>query len=488
MLKTVSRKNDLAIENAYQAELRGDYREGLEFLRFFWDFNQPHTEPDKEFEKHEYADLLLRVGALYGFFGNSKPQAQEISKNLLTVAYQLFDSDIITDKCASCSNYMALTYLRMGATNEASLWLMNALVYDLEEDHPFRLHSHIVQSLIDTANSEFEKSLKSLQRVAYLFEQTSSVYLKACFYTNLAIVQKELNRYPESLSNFERAVNYFSKLNNRRYLSYIENNLALVHKNLSNFDEAFFHAEKSLRVCESLNDYRQMGCVYDTFAQIALSAENYQLAVNYSDKAIKTLNQTENYGFMVEARETKIRSLIKLKNLKDALLTFGDGLEIARSQTSPEIVSGFTERVSKMFEERTVLKIYQESGLFSSTEILELNYPENYQPPTSVIGIEVMSNRLQSFGLAKGCLAIVEEDSAVKNGDLISIFVPQTGSRVLGALCFFEDMILLEFDENSTPISFMRDEIKLIGKVIGYCNLLPDADGKVFVKVLEKEI
>src|SRR4051812_41062973 len=79
------------LETAKQAELTGNYEQGLADLAFFWDYENPHLLPSiDDYKPEDFADLLKACGILYGFWGISQKDVQEVSKDFLTECQKIY--------------------------------------------------------------------------------------------------------------------------------------------------------------------------------------------------------------------------------------------------------------------------------------------------------------------------------------------------------------------------------------------------------------
>src|SRR5690606_37257817 len=104
------------------------------------------------------ADIYLRCGSIWGFYGHSRriDNAQELSKDLITRALDIFSEIDDPEKSAECENYIGLGYWRTGEFNEAEIWISSALGHDISDRSETRLFSHILKGLVLLGKSDYQ--------------------------------------------------------------------------------------------------------------------------------------------------------------------------------------------------------------------------------------------------------------------------------------------------------------------------------------------
>jgi tetratricopeptide (TPR) repeat protein len=148
------------LSEAQSAESKGQYEKAFQSLAPFWD-GYSQFPGAIGLSDAESAELFLRFGGIVGFLGNSQKisNSQEISKNLLTQARRKFISLANFEKIAECENYLAMAYARTGELTEAFDWLNESLSRNLPENHPARINSYVIETLLDIEGGKYEKVL-----------------------------------------------------------------------------------------------------------------------------------------------------------------------------------------------------------------------------------------------------------------------------------------------------------------------------------------
>ncbi len=485
MLKLAPFKEILKVSK--EAELTGNYETGLNHLAFFWDYQSPDKLPSiDDYELEEFAYLFKSCGILYGFWGVSQKNVQEISKDILSECRTIFLSLNKKDEAISCANYLALAYFRMGALDEARIWLDEALQV-LPNDHIVKLHALTVELLINIKEQRSQQVIETSQRVFHLFNQPGNDYLSANFLTYLGIAYKLEGAYQIAAKYTQTACRLWAKINHYQYLSYAENNLACLFRAMGDIDNAFQHASKALGIAEKISDIRQIGGIYDTHALICFDLKQFDIALYYAEKAIEALQKTDNYLYLIEYMETKVRILLEMGKYSEAVLLCAEAIEIARQYLNPAATSQLTKTVHDFIADTTVVKIFRESRLVSGYDKYKLcfeNLPEKINRPLSCV--EIHSSRYQYVGIEKGCLAVIQPIEC-SDGDFAAIRNKNTNECFLGFINIQSDNFKVNVNRKLAELELCKIDFEVIGKVVGYCDEPVTGEYKLKVKPLRIE-
>ncbi|MBS1797967.1 MAG: tetratricopeptide repeat protein [Acidobacteria bacterium] len=304
----------------------------------------------------ESADVFLRFGGVIGFLGNTQKirGSQEISKNLLTQARQRFLTLGRTEKAAEAENYLALAYSRTGEYTEAVDWLTESFEKKIAENHPTRLYSYIIETLLDIETEKYDRVLARGARLDELFRSTADNLLCGCFYNHIAIAHKNLGHKNAALENLKAARTFFQKADHQIYFGAAENNLAQLFHKVGNFEEAHLAAKKARMIFEKIGDRVREGFSLETRAQIFSAEGKYEQALKYIDAAIEMLEGGESYRKLVDSYRTKIGILLRLERLSESLMVMTAAHNLAALYISPdlsrEIIEGTSELIRAHFE------------------------------------------------------------------------------------------------------------------------------------------
>lgn len=344
----------IALSEAQTAEEKGQYEKAFELLSEYWDkYSQfPNAVGLSE---EESSELFLRFGGIIGFLGNSQKisNSQEISRNLLTQARQRFVSQANLDKASECENYLALAYSRTGEINEAFDWLNEALSRNLPENQPARINSYVIETLLDIQGEKYEKVLRRCAELKQTFEKNATDLHNGSFYNNLAIAYKNSGERDEALKYLKVARDFFLKANHKIYYGAAENNLAQLCHKVGQFEEAHLCAERARKIFEEIGDKMREGYSLETRAQIFAAQGKYDKALGYVNDAIELLEGGESYRNLVESYRTKIKILLGLSRLTEALTVMTAAHNIAALYISQELSREIIESVAALIQERS---------------------------------------------------------------------------------------------------------------------------------------
>lgn len=341
------------LSEAQAAESKGQYEKAFQYLAPFWD-GYSQFPSAIGLSDAESAELFLRFGSIVGFLGNSQKisNSQEISKNLLSQARRKFISLVNFEKVAECENHLAMTYQRTGELTEAFDWLKESYSRNLPGNHPIRINSYVVESVLDIEGGKYEKVLQRCEELRELFENFASDSDKGAFHNNLAIAHKNLGNTNEALNQLKLARSFLQKANHESYYGATENNLAqLLHK-VGNFEEAHVCARNAIKIFEKIGDKMREGYSLETRAQIFAAQSKFEKALKFVDAAIELLEGGESYRNLVQSYRTKIKILLGLDRLAEALTVMTAAHNLAALYISQELSKEIIEGVAVLIQEK----------------------------------------------------------------------------------------------------------------------------------------
>ena len=335
------------------AEEKGQYDKAFQYLSPYWD-NYSQFPNAIGLSVEASAELFLRFGGIIGYLGNTQriSNSQEISKNLLTNARQRFISLSNPEKIAECENYLALAYARTGEFTEAFDWLNESLSRNLPENHPTRINSYVIETLIDMDSGKYERILRRAGELAATFENHATDLHNGCFHNHLAIAHKNLGNNDEALKYLKLARDFFQRANHEIYYGATENNLAQLCHKLGHFEEAHLFAQKARKIFEQIGDKMREGYSLETRAQIFAAEGKFEKALKFVNEAIELLEGGESYRNLVESYRTKIKILLGLNRLTEALTVMTAAHNIAALYISQEFSREIIESVATLIQEK----------------------------------------------------------------------------------------------------------------------------------------
>lgn len=336
-----------------EAEMNGDYSRAYQLLSVFWnDFRmQPNTT---ELSDDLVAEVFLRCGSIAGYLGRSRKlsEAQEISRNLLAEAKHKFLQLESETKIAECDNYLALTYERIGDVKNARDCLNRAFSRDIPVNHSTRLYSHIIDTLLNLAEKNYENIVQNCILLENLFQNCCNKIYQGCFYNNYGLALKNLERINEALDKFLTARHFFFEAGHHQYCGLLENNIAHLYIAKKQFKEAHNFADKAENTFKLVGDFCRQGYSLDTQASVFLAEENYEKALEYAEKGIRFLQNGENLMFLLETLKTKIKALTYINKHSEALECVAKAGQVAK-QIDAEIEMKFLAEIEVFLDEHS---------------------------------------------------------------------------------------------------------------------------------------
>ncbi len=462
----------------------GRYEDALNEVKEFWD--DLNTTPDVEFfEPQTAAEMLLRCGSLLGFFGHIKqlPGSQDNSKDILTNARNRFIILNNNEKAAECENYLALNYWRTGEVKEAEIWLEESFSRELLNHSKTKLYSIIIKCLVFLSNEKFEDIIETLDELESDFLSYGDYRLKGDYYNNFGIALNELGNYSKALRYFELARLFFHKAQHKVYLGTVENNLAQLNKLEKRFSKAHTSIDNATKIFKQIKDKTREGFSLDTKAQIFLAEGKFNQALQSAERAIAILKKSENSGYLVETLMTKSKILLYLDDFPSAVLSLFEAVKIAEQQSGESAAKKLAQNFELNLQEKNA-QIKEQSILqeHPEAEKFELILPNELAHYTDIQGVKISNSHLESVGLHQGLTAIVAKET-IKRGDLIAISEKETNEINCGFYDSDFGIVCLE-GMDSEPQLFDENEIEIIGKIIGVCDLENVSGGKIQVSPL----
>lgn len=337
------------INQVVEAELIGDYSRAYQLLAVFWsDFR---IKPDiRELPADVVGEIYLRCGSIAGYLGRSKhlSNAQEISRNLLSEAKEIFARIESEAKIAECENYLALSFERTGDVTNARHFLQAAFAANISMNHPIRLYSHIIDSLLKISEKRFDEIVSSSVILENLFEQCENNIYKGCFYNHFGLALKNTGKTDDALDKYLNARYFFFEAGHHQYCGALENNIANLYIAEKLFKQAHDFAQKAENSFKLVGDYSRQGFALDTRANIFMFENDFEKALEFSDKAIKLLQNGENLNFLTEAFLTKIKILKNLGRETEALEISEKAKETV-GKIDGQIEKNFAEEIDRVF-------------------------------------------------------------------------------------------------------------------------------------------
>lgn len=462
----------------------GRYDEALAELREIWE--DTTTVPEtSDFDPPVAAEIILRCGSLIGFLGHNRqlPNAQERSKNLLTEAHRRFLVINDLEKIVECENYLALAYWRTGELAEARTWIETALGRRLPETSPALMYAAVTKSLILLSAGCSDAVIRELEHRRPMFRDHADDFLKGVFHSNLAVALKNLDEMSGALHNLKLARHFHLRSGHRIYLGIVENNLAQIHKTRGDFVRAHRAVNTAIDIFQKIRDRTREGFSLDTQAQIFFAEKKYVEALKTVDRALMFLEKSENAAYLAETYLTKTRILIALDDITSATMCLFDAVQLAKTHVGEKTARNMVREFEVAVRRQVAPPAPSSAEGKPAGGKLELVLPPSLAHYKEYQAVRIKNRHLEKIGLKPDSLAIVV-DREIKRGDLVAISEIKNGSVICGFYDSDFGLVCLE-GINSAPQLLNESEVKILGKIIGVCEMEKTPNGKLKVRPIK---
>src|SRR6185369_17185871 len=139
------------------------------------------------------------------------------------------------------------------------------------------------------------------------------------------------------LENLKLARKFFQNANHEIYYGSTENNLAQLFHKIGHFEEAHICAQNAANIFEQIGDKMREGYTLETRAQIFAAEGKFDQALKFVNSAIEMLEGGESYRKLVESYRTKVKILLQLNSLPEALMVMIAAHNIAALYISQDL-------------------------------------------------------------------------------------------------------------------------------------------------------
>lgn len=469
------------VQNLTELERKGLYNDAFEKIAEVWtDFtNVPDVD---DFEPHLAAEFLLRCGSLIGFIGQTKQvkNSQEQSKNILTIARERFLNLYDFEKAAECCNYLTIAYLRIGEFLEARVWLDQAFSDNTSTVNDAYAYSLVLESLVLQEEGKNEEVIQKYENLEDFFIKRADYFYLGCFYNNFGVSYKKLGNIKKSIEKYELAKYYHHKSEHQIYLGTIENNLTNLYKQERRFTNAHQSVDSAINIFRAIKDRTREGFAYDTKASVYIEEKKYEEALETIERSLLILEKGENKGYLVESYQTKVSIFVEMDLIPEALEVLFEAFRIAKEFISEDFAKKLLNNFDEKLREKTSARL---DNIFDEKDVHDENYELIFHKSIKVKGefngVKIKNNFLENYGLKKGVLAITAKDK-IKKGDLVAVLEKENDLVVCGFYDYEFGVVCLD-NKKDEPHLYNEDEINILGKIIGYCEINERTTGKILV-------
>ena len=219
-----------------------------------------------------------------------------------------------------------------------------------------RLYSYIIDGLLNIDKKKYDEIVVKSQTLESSFEKFADDFLKGCFNNQIGIAYKNLGMKYSALKHLKLAREYFQAVDHKVYCGVTENNLAQFFHSEGNFVEAHNSAKNAKKIFEQLGDKTREGFSLETRAQVFCAEGKFDKALKAINEAIELLEKGESYRNLVDSYRTKIKILVELNKISDALTVMTAAHNLASLHISQELGLEIIGNTAALIQERFVKK------------------------------------------------------------------------------------------------------------------------------------
>lgn len=335
----LSQRAELSCRVAKQFEKTGEYEAAREALIEFWPAGD--QEPKLEgLEDALKADILLRVGALAGWLGQTDQMVggQETAKDFITQSLDIFENIGRTEKAAEARGDLALCYWREGSYDEARITLANALEVVDDQNYELKAILLIRAGIVEVWAQRLNEAVRFYDEAIPFVEQTQDHALKGSFHFEYGLVLRRLSA-PENREDYlDRALIeyaasgfHYEQAGNVHALARVELNLGYLFYTIQRYKEAHRHLDNARHLFLRLRDKGTAAQVDDTRARTLLAEGHIVEAERVARSAVRVLEKGDQQALLAEALTTQGVALARLGNHPRSKVLLDRAIEVAET-------------------------------------------------------------------------------------------------------------------------------------------------------------
>jgi tetratricopeptide (TPR) repeat protein len=287
----------------------GQYETAREALGELWRGVGRRPEVEK-LRRLTAAEVLLQCGVLSGWLGGAQhiSGAQEKANDLIFEALRMFKAERKHAKEAEAKYELGMCYFRLGAYDDARVFLDKALsTLKAEENIDLRAKTLIRQTIIEVWTGRYHDAWNILEKAEEFFEACSDALKgrwhgqKGLVLQRLALTEKRMDYADRAIMEFTAAIYHLEQSKHERYCGTALNNLAMLLYQLSRYSEAHEHLDRAQLIFERVKDTGFLAYVNETRARVFMAEHQYEQANRIIASAIQTLEKSNEYAMLADA-------------------------------------------------------------------------------------------------------------------------------------------------------------------------------------------
>lgn len=255
------------------------------------------------------AEVILQCGVLSGWLGSIQhiSDSQENAKDLIFEALRMFQAQRQQAKVSEAQYEMSRCYFRLGAYDDARLFLDKALDRLGEKDAELKAKIFIRQSIIEIWTGRYHDAWNVLERAREFFEASNDA-LKGKWHGQRGLVLRRLSTAEHRVDYADRAIieytaaiYHYEQAGHERYCGNNLNNLAFLLYKLGRYNEAHESLDRAQAIFERHKDTGDLAHVNETRARVLVAERRYTEANQLIAGVIQMFEKGNEYGRLADA-------------------------------------------------------------------------------------------------------------------------------------------------------------------------------------------
>jgi len=286
----------------------GQYEVAREALGELWQ-GVGHRPRVEKLKPCTAAEVLLQCGVLSGWIGGAQPisGAQERAKDLIFEALRMFKTQGQQAKVSEAKYELSKCYFRLGAYDDARVFLEQAIKGLGEKDSDLKAKIYIRQAVFEIWTGRYRDALEVLEKAREFFEASGDA-LKGKWHSQRGLVLRRLataEHRPEymdrAIIEYTAAIYHYEQAGHERYGGNNLNNLAFLFYKLGRYTEAHERLDRAEVIFKRHQDTGSLAQVQETRARVYVAEQKYREANGIISGVIQTFEKGNEYGRLTDA-------------------------------------------------------------------------------------------------------------------------------------------------------------------------------------------
>jgi tetratricopeptide (TPR) repeat protein len=286
----------------------GQYEVAREALGELWQ-GVGHRPEVAKLKPLTAAEVLLQCGTLSGWLGSAQhiADAQEKAKDLLFESLRMFKTQEQHAKVAEAKYELSKCYFRLGAYDDARVFLEQAVKGLEEKDNDLKAKIYIRHAVFEIWTGRYRDAWDVLEKAKEFFEASGDA-LKGKWHgqrglvlRRLATAEQRFDYADRAIIEYTAAIYHCEQAGHERYCGSNLNNLAFLLYTLGRYSEAHERLDRAEAIFKRHQDTGNLAQVNETRARVYVAERFYKEANGIISGVIQTFEKGGEYAMLADA-------------------------------------------------------------------------------------------------------------------------------------------------------------------------------------------